>query len=75
MSELKLTAGEQRELRKRKLRRYARDRRELLAVRGLCINGALHGVATHGKLCARCRTTHTGRRQAATQRDFAEGAP
>jgi hypothetical protein len=39
-------------------RTKAKNRRDDLAARGLCINGAKHGPATHGQLCSPCRDTH-----------------
>jgi hypothetical protein len=39
-------------------RKYAKARREKHAARGLCINGAKHGTADHGRLCKACRETH-----------------
>lgn len=39
-------------------RRYAKARRDALAAQGLCLNGASHGPATHGVLCAACREVH-----------------
>ena len=39
--------------------RIAKDRRDLLARDGYCINGQSHGKATNGILCAWCRAVHT----------------
>lgn len=39
-------------------RRYAKRRRDALRAAKLCINGASHGPATHGRLCATCRDVH-----------------
>ena len=41
------------------VRRFkAKARRERLRAQGACINGADHGEATHGVLCAPCRAQH-----------------
>lgn len=42
----------------RNQRTYAKRRRDGLRGKKLCINGALHGPATHGSLCMACRETH-----------------
>lgn len=34
------------------------ERRADLLARGLCLNGATHGPATHGRCCAWCRAVH-----------------
>jgi hypothetical protein len=39
----------------------SRLRRSGLRAAGLCINGSMHGPATHGTLCERCRITHRSR--------------
>lgn len=39
---------------------YATARRTRLRALGLCLNGAKHGPATHGVLCAACRLAHSG---------------
>ncbi len=36
----------------------AKLRRDERRAAGICINGNLHGKATHGVLCAACRATH-----------------
>ncbi len=41
-----------------RFRKWSRDRRAVLARDGLCINGATHGPATHGKKCAWCAAVH-----------------
>ena len=52
----------------------AKTRRDELRTKGLCINGADHGKATHGQLCWPCRCVHRGicktRAEAPPQCDF-----
>lgn len=42
-------------------RANAKERRASLAARGLCINGASHGKATHGKRCKHCHDVKNGK--------------
>ncbi len=37
----------------------AKERRDDLTAKGLCLNGATHGPATRGRLCDWCRAVHT----------------
>lgn len=40
---------------------YSKLRRARNRAAGVCINGKLHGPATHGVLCERCRLVHRGK--------------
>ncbi len=55
---LRLSFIELQQLRAMRMRRVSKARRDTNRTAGLCINGASHGKATSGKLCALCRDVH-----------------